>query len=234
MRGDWNVHRQKMMATCSIIFLLIISFKWAVTLKLFSKTEGGLKRRVGHYRKIFGEISQFLYSNIQSSICLFLSIYFDILLYIHLFHTCEQFKERKIILFFKRPLDTRKNCPSWYQESAANKSREANNSAIICSNSSLSNHKFCSRKVLLDEAFALHFIHYTHESLLWIFLQFSLHCFKGYSIAEWRNFPFLTTLRQNKQWPIIFIIPISLRVTNTSFTTRSFSLVCSYQSLWSW
>ena len=50
MRGDWNVHRQKMMATCSIIFLLIISFKWEVTLKLFSKTEGGLKRRVGHYR----------------------------------------------------------------------------------------------------------------------------------------------------------------------------------------
>ena len=74
--------------------------------------------------KIFGEISQFLYSNIQSSICLFLSIYCNILLYIHQFHTCEQFKAREIFLFFKRPLDTRKNCPSWYQESAADKSRE--------------------------------------------------------------------------------------------------------------
>ena len=61
--------------------------------------------------KIFSEISFFIQTFNRHS-AYFLSIYCDtyiyFLLYIHRFLICEQFKERKIISSFKRPLDMRK------------------------------------------------------------------------------------------------------------------------------
>ena len=84
--------------------LQLICFKWAVNFKLFSKIERGLKWWVGYYRWTkcsAGYLSLFKYSIVNTLTFIYLAWYF--LLYIHRFHTREQFKERNIIPFFKRP-----------------------------------------------------------------------------------------------------------------------------------